>query len=131
VRTSLDILLVEDDPASRRLIRAVLHRHHYRIAEAEDLAQAQHLLAHTLPRLVLLDLRLGEGNGLELVERIRSEPYLAHIPIIVITAQAMQRDEDRVLRAGVDAYVSKPIDTRRLPLLVDELMHKGRGVRHA
>lgn len=125
------ILVVEDDPASRKLIRTVLHARGYEVVEAADLDSAQALLAHTLPRLVLLDLRLHDRSGLELVRWIRADAHLAHLPVVAVTAQAMHDDEDRILRAGVDGYVSKPIDTRQFARLVDDIMRNGRRTMHA
>jgi CheY-like chemotaxis protein len=126
-----EILLVEDDPSSRKLIRTVLRAQGYDVVEAEDLDSAQQALARSLPRLVLLDLRLHQHNGLELVRAIRADPRLAPLPVVVVTAQAMQDDEERALRAGVDGYVSKPIDTRRFARLVDEIIRNGRRTAHA
>lgn len=126
-----DILVVEDDPASRKLMRTLLRAHGYEVIEAADLESAQQALAHALPRLVLLDLRLHERNGLELVRAIRADPRLMHLPVIAVTAQAMHDDEDRILRAGVDGYVSKPIDTRQFARLVDEIIRNGRRTAHA
>lgn len=125
------ILVVEDDPASRKLIRAVLGARGYRIEEAEDLTRARALLEVATPALVLLDIRLGGSNGLELARHIRSTPRLAHLPIIAITAQALKDDESRILGAGCDAYLAKPIDTRRLPQLVaDHVQQQADGPRH-
>jgi CheY-like chemotaxis protein len=126
-----EILVVEDDPTSRKLIRTVLRAHGYEVVEAADLDSAYQALAHSLPRLVLLDLRLHDRNGLELVRAIRADPRLAHLPVVAVTAQAMHDDEDRVLRAGVDGYVCKPIDTRQFARLVDEIIRNGRRTAHA
>lgn len=128
--THAEILVVEDDPASRKLIRTLLRAHGYEIVEAEDLDGAQAALARALPRLVLLDLRLHDRNGLDLVRWIRDDPRLAHLPVVAVTAQAMHEDADRVLRAGVDGYVSKPIDTRRFTRLVEEIIRNGRRTAH-
>jgi CheY-like chemotaxis protein len=125
-----EILLVEDDPSSRKLIRTVLRAQGYDVVEAEDLDSAQQALARSMPRLVLLDLRLHEHSGLELVRAIRADPRLAPLPVVVVTAQAMQDDEERAMRAGVDGYVSKPIDTRRFARLVDEIIRQGRRTAH-
>jgi CheY-like chemotaxis protein len=120
------ILVVEDDPVSRKLIRTILTGRGYRLQEAEDLDQARDFLAHTVPELVLLDMRLKGRDGLELVHHIRATPLLRDVPIAAVTASAMPADEDRAIAAGIDLYLSKPIDTRRLPQLVDELITKRR-----
>ena len=120
------ILLVEDDEASRKLIRAILGRKGYRINEAEDIDQARQFLDKENPALVLLDIRLKNSNGLDLARYIRSEPHFNNVPIIAITAHALKGDENQILEVGCDAYLSKPIDTRYLPRIVDEFVTKGR-----
>lgn len=66
------------------------------------------------PNIVLLDVQLGPEDGLEVVGRIRSSSQWRNIPVIAVTAHAMVTDHERVLRAGCDACVSKPIDFRQL-----------------
>lgn len=125
------ILLVEDDEASRKLIRAILGKRGYQINEAEDITQARQFLEHGNPAIVLLDIRLKDGSGLDLARYIRSRPRFQSVPILAITAQALKGDENRILEAGCDAYLSKPIDTRRLPQIVDDFIKKGRGFENA
>jgi CheY-like chemotaxis protein len=118
--------LIEGDAASRRLIHTVLQAKHYRVEQAEDPEQAQAVLATLTPRLVLLDIRLKGRSGLDLLKKIRAEPRLHRVPVVAITAQAMKDDGGRILAAGCDAYLSKPIDTRTLPQIVEELLKNGR-----
>jgi len=125
------VLVVEDDASSRKLIRTILASRGYRVAEAADIPQAQAFLARNLPSLVLLDLRLEGDDGLDLMRDIRADPRTRDLPVAAVTAQAMQDDESRVLAAGCDAYLTKPIDTRRLPQVVAELIAKRRAHGHA
>jgi CheY-like chemotaxis protein len=125
------ILLVEDDDANRKLVRIVLTGAHYRISEATSVAEALALLAHEKPDLLLLDIRLGDGSGLDVVRRVRADPAFDQVPALAITAQAMKDDEGRFLAAGFDAYLSKPIDTRRLPQVVERFIREGRKAGHA
>lgn len=124
------ILLVEDDETNRKLVRVVLGKR-YRIEEAEGVEQALALLKEIRPDLVLLDIRLGDGSGLDVIRSIRADPAFDHVPAVAITAQAMKDDEGRFLAAGFDGYVSKPIDTRRLPEVVACFLREGRGCGHA
>lgn len=121
------ILLVEDDAASRRLVNAVLHSQGYRLIEAEDMRSARAVLAQLIPGFVLLDVRLADGDGTELVRQIRSDAQLQRVPVAAITAHAMKGDEARLREAGFDFYLPKPVDTRQLRRMVDEVMEEGRS----
>jgi CheY-like chemotaxis protein len=125
------ILLVEDDDTNRKLVRIVLGGGRYRISEAASVEQALALLARDKPDLLLLDIRLGDGSGLDVIRSVRADPAFDRVPALAITAQAMKGDEDRFMTAGFDGYLSKPIDTRRLPEVVERFIHEGRKAGHA
>jgi two-component system cell cycle response regulator DivK len=120
------ILLVEDDEFSRKLVRTVLGKKGYEIRETDAVEAARSMLSQLRPAAVLLDIRLKDGSGLDLARYIRAEPRLSRVPILAITAQALKGDEQRILEAGCDSYLSKPIDTRALPRVVGEIIRKGR-----
>lgn len=124
------ILLVEDDDTNRKLVRIVLGGG-YRISEAASVDQALSLLQLEKPDLLLLDIRLGNGSGLDVIRAVRADPAFDQLPVLAITAQAMKDDESRFLAAGFDAYLSKPIDTRRLPQMVERFIREGRKAGHA
>lgn len=124
------ILLVEDDDTNRKLVRIVLGDG-YRISEAASVEQALALLQQEKPDLLLLDIRLGDGSGLDVIRAVRADPAFDQVPALAITAQAMKDDESRFLAAGFDAYLSKPIDTRRLPETVERFIREGRKADHA
>jgi two-component system cell cycle response regulator DivK len=125
------ILLVEDDDINRKLVRIVLGGGRYRISEAVSVEQAMALLAHEKPDLLLLDIRLADGSGLDVIRAMRADPAFDQVPALAITAQAMKDDESRFLTAGFDAYLSKPIDTRLLPEVVERYLREGRKAGHA
>jgi two-component system cell cycle response regulator DivK len=125
------ILLVEDDDTNRKLVRIVLGGGRYRISEAVNVEQALDLLRHDAPDLLLLDIRLGDGSGLDVIRSVRADPAFDQVPALAITAQAMKDDEKRFLAAGFDAYLSKPIDTRLLPEVVERFIREGRKAGHA
>lgn len=125
------ILLVEDDDTNRKLVRIVLGGGGYRISEAVSVEQALALLAHEKPDLLLLDIRLGDGSGLDVIRAMRADPAFDQVPALAITAQAMKDDKSRFLTAGFDAYLSKPIDTRLLPEVVERYLREGRKADHA
>ena len=128
---SKTILLVEDDDTNRKLVRVILRGKRYRILEAESAEQALAMLRDDKPDLLLLDIRLGESSGLEVVRAIRADPAFDEVPVVAITAQAMKNDESRFLAAGFDGYLSKPLDTRQLPEVVEHFLRKGRRAGHA
>lgn len=126
------ILLVEDDAANRKLVRVVLgDSRRYRILEATSAAEAMEQLRRVKPDLLLLDIRLGEGSGLDVIGAVRADRAFDDVPAVAITAQAMKGDESRFLAAGFDGYLSKPVDTRHLPEVVERFINGGRKVRHA
>jgi CheY-like chemotaxis protein len=94
-----------------------------------DLSQHAHNSApylHTLieaarPALVLTDIGLPGMDGLELTRRLKANPATCRLPVVAVTARALQGDEERALGAGCDAYVAKPVDTRALRALVNAL----------
>ena len=111
---SSDILLVEDDLHNAKLIEAYLNKLGYEVICAEDGAQMWEALRCSQPAVILMDVYLPDVNGLDLVKQLRQDPQYRNIPIIAETAMAMKGDRETCLAAGVDEYISKPID---LPLL--------------
>ena len=126
------ILLVEDDPTNRKLVRVVLgNQRRYRILEAVSAAEAMAQLRLVKPDLLLLDIRLGESSGLDVIGAVRVDPAFDDVPAIALTAQAMKNDEKRFLAAGFDGYLSKPVNTRSLPEVVEGFIRQGRKADHA
>lgn len=106
------ILLVEDNAKNRQLVRAILEHRGHRVREAGSVDEGRAALREELPDVVLLDIQIPGGGGESLLSEIRGEPRLAHLPVVAFTAFAMAGDRERLLRAGFDGYLSKPIDTR-------------------
>ena len=74
------------------------------------------------PDLVIMDIQLPKINGLEVTRKLREDPAFSYLPIIGVTAYSMEGDRERVLEAGCDAYLSKPISTRELPRIIAEIL---------
>ena len=104
------ILVVEDNEMSMKLFRDVLQVTGYRTLEATTGGRAVELAAEQAPDLVLMDIRLPDIDGVEALGRLRADARTASIPVLALTAQAMQGDRERFLAAGFDGYVSKPVD---------------------
>ena len=112
------VLIVEDNPMNMRLIEMILKSDSYLLLKARDGEEALAIAAIDHPDLVLMDIRLPRLSGLEVARRLRRKAQFSHIPIIALTAHAMKGDEEKAIEAGCNSYVSKPIDTRKLPRLV-------------
>jgi two-component system, OmpR family, KDP operon response regulator KdpE len=116
------VLVVEDEPQMRKFIRASLMSHGYRVLEAERAADAVSLLTSHNPELVLLDLGLPDGDGIELAKQVRE---WSRVPIIVLSARGREDDKVAALDAGADDYLTKPFG-------VNELLARMRvALRHA
>ena len=108
------ILVVEDNLANRELLCDWLEAEGFQVLTAENLEQAYAVFNVQPPQAVLLDIQLGSEDGLSLAKWIRREPKLRHIPVVAVTAHAMVTDQERVVEAGCNACISKPIDFRLL-----------------
>jgi two-component system cell cycle response regulator DivK len=104
------ILIVEDNEKNMKLFRDVLHATGYRTLEAPTAGQALTLAMNHRPALVLMDIRLPDMSGVEALRLLRVDERTADIPVVAVTAQAMEGDRARFIEAGFDGYVSKPVD---------------------
>jgi CheY-like chemotaxis protein len=116
------ILVVEDNEANQLLIGALLRREGFEVVLAENVDAALAHIAEAHFDLVLTDIRLPGRDGLSMAEELRSKPTTSRLPIVALTAHAMQGDEARALAAGCTGYIAKPIDTRRLVGQLREFM---------
>lgn len=103
------ILIVEDNDLNLKLFRDLLGANGYKTIETKEGYEAINITKSIHPDLILMDIQLPEISGLEVTKRIKADPDIAHIPIIAVTAFAMKNDEEKILHAGCEGYVSKPI----------------------
>jgi CheY-like chemotaxis protein len=108
------ILVVEDNELNRELLCDWLGGRGYQVASAVNLQQAFTAIQEQPPDAILLDVQLGDQDGLSIASWIRRQPALAQIPVIAVTAHAMMTERDRIFQSGCDAYVPKPIDFKLL-----------------
>jgi two-component system cell cycle response regulator DivK len=108
------VLVVEDNLANQELLQDWLEAEGFEVVSAGNLQSALNALEARTPHVVLLDVQLGTEDGLALSAWIRSNPPISHIPIIAVTAHAMMADQQRVVQAGCNACVPKPIDFKLL-----------------
>ena len=116
------VLIVEDNPRNLKLVRDVLGHAGYRTLEAPTAEEGLALASSRHPDVILMDVQLPGMDGMEALARLRAEPATADIPVAAVTAFAMKADRERLLRAGFNAYVEKPLNVRELPDLVRSLL---------
>lgn len=105
------ILVVEDDADIRKVLRALLEQHHYRIVEAETAARAEVAARAHKPDLLLVDLGLPDADGVTVIRHVRA---WSTVPILVLSARTQEDQKIRALDAGADDYVTKPFSTPEL-----------------
>jgi two-component system, cell cycle response regulator DivK len=120
--SSARVLVVDDHEFNLKLLERLLQREGREVRGADSLAAAERALAEEKPAMIVLDLNLPDGSGLDLTRKLKSEPHTASIPIVACTAAVMPADEDRALEAGCDAFVAKPIDLGRFSELISSIL---------
>jgi len=121
LRRSHSVLVVEDTPDVIRMIRLSLH-HDFRILAAINGAQGLELAKKHQPSIIVTDLMMPVMDGLELTERLRKDPQLCHIPILMLTARNEIESRITGLQSGVDAYLGKPFSSKELVSTVRSLV---------
>jgi len=116
------ILVVEDEEDNRRIMRDLLTSVGYEIIEAVTGEDGVTAAETQLPDLILMDIQLPGLDGYEATRRIKANPTLRHIPIIVVTSYALSGDDVKAFEAGCDAYISKPFSPRVLLAKVREYL---------
>jgi len=113
--SAISILYVEDNFENRMLVRRILMAEDFDVIEAENAFQALDIVKETRPDLILVDINMPEMDGYTLTTRLKDIPELESVPIVALTANVMKGDRERILGAGCDGYIQKPIDVDQLP----------------
>ena len=121
-KTSALILLAEDNEANQNTISNYLEAKGYRLIIAQNGKEAIEITQSHNPDLILMDIQMPVMDGLEAIEHIRNHPTKPHIPIIALTALAVQGDREKCLQKGADDYLSKPIKLRLLVTTIEKLL---------
>jgi DNA-binding response OmpR family regulator len=117
------ILMVEDQPDIRKLIRMTLEFEDFEVHEAEDGERGLEQVMAVKPDLVLLDVMLpGTLDGLEVCRRIRAHPELARLPVLMVTARGMATDVEAGRAAGADEYLFKPFSPHELIETIERMI---------
>lgn len=126
------VLYIEDHPDNMTLVRRILYSENYTLIEARTGFQGIWIAENQDVDVILLDINLPDVDGYEVARRLRAsqKTKLAHVPIVAVTANAMKGDQQKVLDAGADLYISKPINIHELLQTVENLTHKEiRGIK--
>jgi len=108
------ILVVEDNPTNMKFVTAVLEGAGHRVLQAADAVAGICIARESLPDLIFMDIQLPGMDGLEAARQLKADPSTHHVPIYALTAFAMAGDEERILAAGCDGYLSKPVSYKDL-----------------
>jgi CheY-like chemotaxis protein len=113
------ILVIEDNDKNRKLVRDVLKHKGYEVIESESGEDGVKLAKERLPRLILMDIQLPGIDGIEALRRLRADEATRSIPVIAVTASAMDHDRQKILAAGFDGYQAKPLNVRAFMTAVE------------
>jgi CheY-like chemotaxis protein len=113
------ILVVEDNDKNRKLVRDVLTYRGYEVIESETGEDGVRLAKERRPRLVLMDIQLPGIDGIEALRQLRADEATRAIPIIAVTASALDRDRQKIMAAGFDGYQAKPLNVKAFMAAID------------
>lgn len=118
------VLVADDNPVSRELIREILENDDCEVIEAGDGREALEKVREHRPDLALLDIQMPVMDGNAVVRELRADPQLSKLPVVALTAYAMQGDRERALALGFNSYITKPIDIPAFRVEVADLLGK-------
>jgi len=108
------VVIVDDEPDNIGVMQLVLEFHNASVRVAESGKRCLKIIEKETPSLFLVDIQMPEMTGYELLEKLREDKNLDHVPIIAVTAHAMRNDDRQILLAGFDGYIPKPINVTTL-----------------
>jgi two-component system cell cycle response regulator len=118
------VLIAEDNAVNRELLRELLEIRGYAVMEACNGEEALDQIAKTLPDILLLDLSMPVLDGFGTIQMIRKDPSFRSLPVLAVTAYAMQGDKEKILTSGFDGYLSKPINPTALQQELERVLNK-------
>jgi len=119
------VLVVDDHDLNRELVRSILERRGFEVLQAPDGEEGVRLARERQPHIILMDLAMPKKDGLTATRELKADPRTAAIPVVALTALAMRGDEGKAISAGVDEYLTKPIERKRLEETVERLITRG------
>ena len=124
------VLIVEDNLSHASLVRAALEGHGYDLLVAMDGKEAFKVMQTRRPELILMDVHLGDMDGIELTRWLRTEHLLQGTRIVAVTADGTEGVREKALAAGCDGFIAKPIDVMSLPHIVDDFLRDKPDLDH-
>lgn len=118
------ILVADDDPVGRELVREILESQGYQVTEAGDGAGALSAIQAAPPDLVLLDIQMPVLDGFGVIQALRREYQFQTLPVFALTAFAMRGDQEKVMAAGFNGYIAKPIDVPAFRELIKQALSR-------
>lgn len=118
------VLIAEDNAVNRELLRELLEIRGYTVIETCNGEETLHQIEKVQPDILLLDLNMPVLDGFGTIEEIRKNPRFKSLPVLAVTAYAMQGDREKILTAGFDGYLSKPINPTTLQQELERLLSK-------
>jgi len=118
------VLIADDQPTNVKLLHVVLRKHGYTTLEAIDGKQAVELAKVKKPDIILMDKNMPIMDGLEATRTLKKDESTKNIPIICLTSSAMKGDKEKILQAGADDYMSKPVDIYKVIEIVAQYVQR-------
>jgi len=125
--TQKTVLLVEDNEDNLVVYRTILEHVGFRVIEARDGEEGVNRAKEQLPNLILMDISIPKIDGWEATQRLKSDENTRDIPIIALTAHALEEDRQKALQAGCDGYLAKPVEPRRVVQEVERFVGPARA----
>jgi DNA-binding response OmpR family regulator len=116
------VLIIEDEEDAAELFAEMMRVSGFRVIKTSHSAPAIAMMTVDKPDLVLLDIMMPEVSGLDILRQMRREPYLANIPVIVVTAKGMPADIKNGMEAGANTYLTKPVGFQELKEAVERTL---------
>jgi two-component system cell cycle response regulator DivK len=121
------ILIVEDNEKNMKLVRDILQHRGHQTIEAVTGTDGVRLARERHPDLVLMDIQLPDIDGIEALRRIRADASLDIVPVVAVSASVMPDEQQKIVRSGFDAFITKPITLKPFVETVDRFLKQGRS----
>lgn len=118
------ILYIEDNKFNARLVEDILKARGHNIIIAENGLEGIAAAEKEKPDIILIDIQLPGIDGYEVARRIKSDENLKHIPLIAVTSYVLKGDREKIIEAGCDEYIPKPINTRKFPAQIEKYLNE-------